>query len=154
MGATESPQSGGHVAGRPARSLLRSVFAVLAGFIAVVALSLGTDQVMHSLRVFPPWDQPMSDAGDNLLALAYRCLYGVLGSYLTALLAPHSPMRHVWIGAGIGFVLSTGGIAAAMTTNLGPLWYPIALTLTTLPCAWLGGKLHQRWHGSVHTTAR
>lgn len=26
----------------------------------------------------------------------------------------------------------------------GPAWYPIALVLVTLPCAWLGGKLAER----------
>jgi hypothetical protein len=124
----------------------RSVGAVLAGFVTVVILSLVTDQVLHSLGVFPAWDQPMNDVGDNLLALAYRCIYGVAGSYITARLAPSSPMRHVWTGAAIGFVLSLGGIIAAMNADLGPIWYPIALTLTTLPCAWLGGILHRKWH--------
>ena len=118
---------------KPRRSWPRSILAVFAGFLAVVVLSLGTDQIFHSLDVFPPWDQPMNEFGDNLLALAYRCAYGVVGSFLTARLAPHSPMRHVWIGAAIGFVLSLGGIVAAMNVNLGPLWYPIALTLTGLP---------------------
>jgi hypothetical protein len=129
---------------QPRRTWPRSILAVFSGVVAVVVLSLGTDQVFHSLDVFPPWGQPMNDFGDNLLALAYRCVYGVVGSYLTARFAPHSPMRHVWIGAAIGFVLSLGGVVAAMNVNLGPLWYPIALTLTGLPCAWLGGKLHRK----------
>ena len=32
----------------------RSTGAVLAGFVAIVALSLGTDQVLHVLKVYPP----------------------------------------------------------------------------------------------------
>jgi hypothetical protein len=56
-------------------------------------------------------------------------------------------MRHVWVGAAIGFVLSLGGIAASMAAKLGPVWYPVALTATALPCAWLGGKLHAWSHG-------
>ena len=129
------------------RSLPRSVLALFMGFVAVVALSLGTDQVLHVLEVYPPWSQPMNETGDNLLALAYRCIYGVIGSYVTARLAPHWPLLHVWIGAGIGLVLSTLGITAAINANLGPLWYPIALAVTVLPCAWLGGMLHQKLHG-------
>jgi hypothetical protein len=27
--------------------------------------------------------------------------------------------------------------------DVGPAWYPIALGLTTLPCAWLGGALYR-----------
>ena len=86
----------------------------------------------------------MNDFGDNLLALSYRCLYGVIGSYITARFAPYSPMPHVWIGAGIGFVLSLFGVIAALNLNLGPIWYPVALLLTVLPCAWLGGVLHRK----------
>ena len=126
------------------RRLLRSTAAVFWGFIAVVVLSLGTDQVLHVLQIYPPWGQPMYDPGLNLLALSYRIVYGVLGSYITARLAPYSPMRHVMVGAAIGFVLSTAGAITAMRmADLGPLWYPIALVLTTFPCAWLGGVLHR-----------
>ena len=52
--------------------LLRSVWAVVAGFFAVVVLSLGTDQVLHMLNVYPPWGQPMWEPSLNSLALAYR----------------------------------------------------------------------------------
>lgn len=130
------------------RQLSHSIGAVFLGFLAVVVLSLSTDQLLHVWQVYPPWGQPMNDTGDNLLALSYRCVYGVVGSYITARLAPYAPMRHVWIGAGIGFVLSLFGVIAALKLNLGPLWYPIALQLTALPCAWLGGMLHRQWHGA------
>src|SRR6266478_3444558 len=104
------------------RRLLRSTAAVFWGFIAVVVLSLGTDQVLHVLQVYPPWGQPMYDPGLNLLALSYRIVYGVLGSYITARLAPYSPMRHVMVGAAIGFVLGTAGAITAMRmADLGPL---------------------------------
>ena len=59
----------------PPRNLLRSTGAVLLGFIVVVVLSLGTDQVLHSLAVYPPWGQPMYDLGSVLLALSYRVVY-------------------------------------------------------------------------------
>jgi hypothetical protein len=124
----------------------RSALAVFLGFVVVAVLSLGTDELMHVLQVFPPWDQPMTDTGDNFLALTYRLVYGVFGSYVTARLAPHSPMKHALVGGLIGTILSTGGIVAATRVNLGPLWYPVALTVTALPCAWLGGILRQRWH--------
>src|SRR5262245_8586614 len=98
-------------------NLLRSILAVFLGFVAVVALSLGADQVLHLLNVYPPWGEPMNETSDNLLALAYRCVYGVVGSYITALVAPHSPMLHVWIGAAIGFVLGAIGAIVAINAN-------------------------------------
>ena len=128
----------------PSRRPGRSAWAVLAGFLLVVVLSLGTDELLHLLGVYPPWGEPMHDPGLNLLALAYRLPYGVAGSYLTARLAPHHPMRHVWTGAAIGFVLSIGGVIGAMRMDLGPLWYPILLALSAWPTAWAGGWLYQR----------
>jgi hypothetical protein len=127
--------------GTEPRRLGRSTLAVLAGFVAVVVLSLGTDQLFHVLGVYPPWGEPMNDPGLNLLALVYRCVYGVLGSYIAARLAPRNPMRHALMLGGIGFVLSSAGAVSAIGMNLGPLWYPIALVITALPTAWLGGVL-------------
>jgi hypothetical protein len=74
----------------------------LAGFVAVVVLSLGTDVVFHTLKIYPPWGEPMWDPKLNLLALGYRTVYGVLGSYIAGLLAPRRPMNHAMILAGIG----------------------------------------------------
>jgi hypothetical protein len=127
----------------PPRRLGRSTAAVLAGFVTVVALSLGTDQLLHVLKVYPPWNQPMYDPGLNLLALAYRIVYSVLGSYIAASLAPRNPMRHAVILGVIGLPLAVAGVIAAFKMNLGPTWYPIALALVTLPCAWLGGVMHR-----------
>jgi hypothetical protein len=80
-----------------------------------------------------------------LLATAYRLVYGSGGGYITARLAPYQPMLHAVWGGVIGLVL---GIIGAVTTwnhpALGPHWYPIALIVTALPCAWAGGKLAEK----------
>ena len=123
---------------------LKSAGALLLGFAAVVGLSIGTDQIMHSLGVYPPWGQPMTSTPLLLLALAYRSVYGALGSYLAARFAPIKPMQHAIALGGIGFVLSTLGAIGASQMDMGPLWYPTALVLTTLPCAWLGGYLFRK----------
>ena len=126
------------------RRLWYSAGAVLLGFFVIVVLSLASDQTLHALGVYPPWGQPMHDTGQNLLALAYRLVYAVLGCYIAARLAPRHPMRHALVLGAIGFILSLAGAVAAMRMELGPMWYPIALVLTALPCAWLGGALHRR----------
>jgi hypothetical protein len=129
------------------RRLGRSVAAILLGFLTVAILSLATDQLLHVLTVYPPWGQPMFDPRLNFLALAYRCVYTVLGGYITARLAPHAPMRHVLILGTIGLVLATAGAIGAITKyDLGPDWYPIALAVTALLLTWLGGVLHRRTH--------
>jgi len=130
------------LAGAPARNVPRSVWAILAAFLVVFVLSLGTDQILHMLNVYPPWGQPMWDHRLNALALSYRLVFGTLGGYVTARLAPHSPMRHALIGGTIGFVLSTLGALGAMSMNLGPAWYPITLALSAVPTSWLGARLY------------
>lgn len=122
----------------------RSVWAVVAGFIVVVVLSLATDQVLHVLNVYPPWGQPMRDAGLNALALAYRSVYTVLGMYLTARLAPRQPMRLVMIGGVIGTIIAVLGVIGTWSMDLGPRWYPIALAVTAFPLSWLGGWLRAK----------
>ena len=119
----------------------RSVGSVLLGIFVGVVLSLGTDQVLHVVHVYPPWGQPMYQPSLNLLALSYRLVYGVVGGYIIARFAPRSPLRHAVAGGIMGFVVSLVGVIAATQVDLGPLWYPIALAVTAIPCSWLGGML-------------
>ena len=122
----------------------RSVLAVLAGFVVVVVLSLGIDEILHLLKVYPPWGEPMWDPALNALALSYRIVVTVLSGYVTARLAPRKPMTHVLVGGLIGVVLGIAGVLAAMQIPMGPLWYPIAIALTGFPSVWLGGMLYAR----------
>lgn len=125
------------------RGWLQSIVALLAGLAAVVVLSIATDAVFHLAGVYPANGQAMNEVGDNLLALAYRLVFGALGSYIAARLAPARPMLHALILGGIGTALATLGVVATWNLNLGPHWYPIALVVTALPCAWIGGALHR-----------
>lgn len=77
-----------------------------------------------------------------LAATVYRTLYAVVGSYLTARLAPSQPMQYAMIGGYIGLVLSIIGVLVSWNhvATMGPRWYPISLVITALPAAWLGGK--------------
>ena len=94
--------------------------------------------------LFPPIDQVTYEAPRFVAATTYRVIYAILGFYLIARLAPSRPWRHVWVAAAIGFVASLAGVVATLTHDMGPLWYPVALAVTTLPCAWLGGVLRAR----------
>ena len=125
--------------------LLRSFGALFAGFLVVVVLSIGADLLMHATGVFPPWGEPMSDSR-FLLATVYRILFAIAGSYATARLAPHRPMKHALLGGVVGLVLSTAGAVATWDRGpeFGPHWYPLLLVLTALPCAWAGGWLRTR----------
>ena len=127
----------------PLLRVLRSAGALLAGAAAVVVLSIGADTILQSAGIFPPEGKPMRDPGLNLLALVYRSVFGVLGSYVAARLAPAAPMRHALALDGVGFLTSIAGVVVTAGMDLGPRWYPIGLVVTALPGAWLGGRLRQ-----------
>jgi drug/metabolite transporter (DMT)-like permease len=131
------------------RQIGRSIGAVLAGAIAGVAVTLGTDKLLQATGIFPPPSQPMRDAL-LLLATAYRAVYGVAGSYLTARVAPYRPMLHVLVLGAIGCALGIVGVVVTwgQPVAVGHEWYPIALAALAMPQSWLGGFLHRRWHGA------
>jgi hypothetical protein len=52
-------------------------------------------------------------------------------------------MQHALVLGVIGVVLSI--IGAVLTIGrgpeFGPMWYPLALVVSAMPCAWVGGRL-------------
>jgi hypothetical protein len=123
-------------------SYFKSIGAVVAGLLTVVILSMGTDVVLEQLGIFPPISGGLFVTWMLALALAYRTAYTILGGYVTARLAPHSAMKHVWALALIGQV---GGIAGAVGGwDLSAHWYPIAIAVLAIPSVWLGGWLKTR----------
>jgi len=128
---------------QPSR-VLRSIVAVLAGMIVGIALTLGTDELLHLTHVFPPWgDSMVGFDGPLLLATVYRTIYGIAASYITARLAPGRPMLHAMVGGTLGLLASIVGAVATWNKGpaFGPHWYPLALVVLALPTAWAGGKL-------------
>ena len=127
------------------RRILRRVGAVIAGLLVIVILDTGLDVIMHATGIYPPWFQP-TRASLWLLAIGYRAIDSIAGTYLTALLAPDRPLLHALILGIIGVLLSTIGLIATWNKGpeFGPKWYPIALVIIALPCALIGGSLRQR----------
>jgi hypothetical protein len=123
------------------RITTRGAGAVLAGLATVFATSTFTDLALHAAGLVPDLETPWSD-GALLLATAYRIVYGILGSYVTARLAPERPLAHALVLGGIGFVLSTLG--AVVMWDCGPAWYALGVIAMAAPCAWVGGHLGSR----------
>jgi hypothetical protein len=112
-------------------------------FVGIV-LTIGADIALHAIGVFPPLGQSMVGFdGPLLLATVYRTVFGIVGSYIIARLAPDRPMQHALVGGVVGLAVSIVG--AAVTWNKGPAfgphWYPLALIVLAMPQAWVGGKL-------------
>jgi hypothetical protein len=137
----------------------RTVGALAAGLVVSLVLTLGTDAILHAMGVFPPSGQPASN-GPLALATLYRFVYGVIGSYVVARLAPNRPMWHAMVLGVLGLIVSL--IGAVLTWNreaeFGPHWYLVALVILALPSAWIGARLyisrHRDWSASREFFAR
>lgn len=122
--------------------LMRSVVAVIVGALVGIALSVGTDLLLHAMGILPGPNQVASNPV-LLLATVYRTIYGILGSYITARLAPFRPMAHAMV---LGFMGLVANILGTVTTwnkgpAFGPHWYPITLIVLALPTAWAGAQI-------------
>jgi multisubunit Na+/H+ antiporter MnhF subunit len=124
------------------KNALKSIGAVLAGFMVTFALSYGTDAVMAQVGVIPSGPLPMYGSEPVIfMILVYRTVYNVVGAYLVARLAPSYPMRHALVIGALGFL---GSIAVAIAApEMGPAWYAWSIVVTAVPSAWLGGKLFE-----------
>jgi hypothetical protein len=121
--------------------MLRSILAIVAGFVTIGVLSVGTNAALHAAGFLPDADQPIFDTGLLLLTVAYVAVYAIAGCYLTAVLAPNRPMLHALILGALGLVLNVA-TAAGMRGQF-PDWYLAAGVLLTMPYAWIGGKLRE-----------
>ena len=121
----------------------KSVWAVVAGVLVIIVVTTLVDVLLHLLKVYPGWDQPLNN-GLAVLATAYRIVISVAGAYLTARLAPARPLRHAMILGYVGTVLGLLGVAATWGKGMGPTWYPIALAVLAVPQCWLGGWIYEK----------
>lgn len=121
---------------------LRSIGAILAGIATGAILSIATDLFMEKVGFM--YTDPFDRNPAWLIAgvILYRTVFNILGSFVTARLAPARPMLHVMILGSAGFIASVVG--TIVMWHIPPHWYPITLDVLALPSAWLGGKLATR----------
>lgn len=143
ISAVQRIESPSHAAALPrsGRRIARRVGAVIAGLLVNAVAASATDGVLHATGVYPGAGIQMSGAL-FALALAYRTFYGVLGSYVTARLAPDRPVQHALALGAVGVAIGTVG--AAVMWDAGPAWYSLGVIAVTFPAAWVGGCLRQR----------
>jgi hypothetical protein len=124
-------------------NLLKSIGAVVVGFLAVGILHTVTDLILEKVGIFPSPDQPAALETKYLaIAAVYRNTYNVFGGWITARLAPNRPVGHAIFLGALGSVANIiGGI---VMWKIGAHWYPFVLAVLALPSCWLGGILAKR----------
>jgi hypothetical protein len=122
--------------------MLRSIVAIVAGFIFIGALSVGADAVLHALlpTVFDAAGR-VESVPVLLFIITYVGVFAITGCYLTARLAPSRPMLHALILGALGLVFNIAGTVAMW--NTAPAWYHIVALLLVMPYAWMGGRLRE-----------
>jgi hypothetical protein len=136
--------------------MMRSIWAVVAGFLFIMMLSIGTVTITRAMspRLF--------DANGGTTNFAILCVwticvgvFAVVGCYLAARLAPSHPMRHALILGALGLILHLVTLVAMPSVwNMTPNWYSIVNLVLVMPYAWLGGRLRENEiRGSSPTTS-
>jgi hypothetical protein len=119
----------------------------LISILTIFALSTVTDVVLEQSGFMKlPFDS--NPLWLKIFVTAYRNVFVVAGAYLTARLAPASPLKHVIALACIGFVLGVAG--AVVMWHEPPHWYPIALIILGVPSTLFGGWLFLRRPGKPY----
>jgi len=132
------------------KNTFKSIGAVIAGFILIVVLSVTVDSILKVMDILPP-DHLFVSTGLILFVLFYRAVFSLIGSYLSAKLAPQNPMKHALALGVLGLVISS--IGAIVASDLGPGWYAWTLAAISLPVAWLGGRLFEMQSANAQRTS-
>lgn len=129
-----------------AMTILRRIGSVLLGFIVILLLVGVTDGILEKLAPAQFVNADGSYAFPSLpfvvVIVVYSFVYAGVGGYLTAWIAPQSPLAHA---LALGALLVLVSLAFALVNpHQQPLWYMLTCTLfIVLGCA-VGGSLKAR----------
>lgn len=123
--------------------MTRSIAAILAGLVGIIAVLLAVDAMVPILL---PGAFSGPDGGGAvgvlLLTVAYVAAATMLGGYITARVAPSRPARHALVLGVLVLGLVVTGTAVAWASA--PVWYHALSLAFVLPFVWLGGYLRTR----------
>jgi peptidoglycan/LPS O-acetylase OafA/YrhL len=122
----------------------RSILAIVVGFVLTGALNVGTQMLLSGMapETFPAAGTPNFDTTSLILISAYVALYGILGCYVTARLAPSRPLLHALVMGALALVMSIAMTIPAWSNA--PAWFNVYNLLAVMPYAYLGGRIRER----------
>ncbi|MDE2663077.1 MAG: hypothetical protein OXI39_08755 [Gemmatimonadota bacterium] len=125
-------------------SILRSVAAVILGFVVLTLGSVLTGRLLLSLFGVDPGAAPGAEF--IFTSLGVRLAVTVLAGFLAALTAPRAPRLHAGVLAAILVFFSLASLAGLSASGdpYGPAGYPIAMLVIGPAGVLIGGALRSR----------
>lgn len=120
--------------------MLRSIVAVVCGFVVMIVLGLGTDFLMMSIA-------PGAYTGNSgtqatlplLLALTYSIVFLIAAGFVTSYIAGKAEILHS-LALGV-LMLAMTTLATVQMYDTAPLWWHLTMLIITLPAIIFGGYL-------------
>lgn len=113
--------------------MLRSVLAIVGGFIVITGLSLAADALLMSIA--PAWFTG-NGGTKHLLPLVSALIYG---GYFTAWVARRAEYSHAFILAAILLMMSI--LATVQMYETAPLWWHLLMLIQIIPAVMIGADL-------------
>lgn len=122
--------------------MVRSILAVVVGFVLIGALSVGADALVRQLAPGAYDGARMTSIPWLVVTQSYVAAFAIVGCYVCARLAPSRPMQHALVLGALGLVFNVAG-SYARWSDL-PTWYHVVALAMTMPYAYVGGWLRER----------
>lgn len=122
--------------------MLRSILAVLAGYVVMVAIVVAATYALQQIE--PGWfliGAPLT-AGYLAVNIAYSLLAALTGGYLVARLAKQAHLKHVYALATLSLAMAV--LSAFASGGDQPVWYRIFLAVMMPMVVIAGGRLRVR----------
>ena len=126
--------------------MIRSIVAVVCGFLITVVLALGADGVLVSLVSSFTENGKTENLSLLVLMLVYTLAFFAVGGYVTALVAKRAELKHALALGVLGLALSI--FATVQNAETMPLWWQIISLILIVPFVILGGYLRIIQKGS------
>lgn len=119
--------------------MLRSVFAVVSGYLAMAVIVRLATFVLYGLR--PAWFAGKPQAVFLVLSIGYTAVAAFAAGWLTARLAMQKHFLHAVVLAVLTFALEI--VATVLAGEGQPRWYQALLIILTPAAVIAGGRLRQ-----------
>lgn len=118
--------------------MVRTIFSIIAGNISWTILWLTFNTILTTITPkIGDGSTPISSIPLLLLLLVYSVIISIITGYITASVATHNQLKHVF---ALGILqLSMGIFFQSQAWHLLPIWYHLSFLALLIPCNIFGG---------------